>query len=346
MTTWRIVAGTIAAVIGAASGTAFTDPWLVGSDVAPAPLREVSVQFALEAHARLGPMAALSATLGKRVAVGQEMQGALAAGTERHPDICMVWATHDSTSAYLGWKVRATVRAANAEQVELDLSWSRTTAGEGVTDEGTRTVTLKLGQSHLIDVASAQADKSATCSHVTLRVAVNRQSPISSELLVHRIWMVHERGTSRWVSEPVEAIGAPGDAVAFRFRPLRWTLLGSPADAAAGGPLIEMDVRGTVTTDPGEDGRFETMFSVRRETLVGPYSTRGGGTLLATVRAGEASAVELPTAAGSAAVVMTSVPSGTLAPGLSKEGGLVRIDVGVFYAGSRTSLVMTVDRLR
>jgi hypothetical protein len=333
----RFVVGTVVAVVGASSaGRAMP--------AAPAPLRSVAVTFALEAHARLGAMAAQSASLSKKTAVGETLEATLGTGTPAGRDICAVQTT-PSEPVYLKWSVHATVRSADSEQIAIDLSWTRTTAGGEKTDGGSATITMRPGKSHLIDILSAKPGDPDTCSHVSLRMSATRFFPVSTELLLHRLWLVHERDGKRWTSDPIEAVGRAGESVPFRFRPLEWSLAGA-MDVNPSDPHVDMDVLGTVTTDVLPDGRFETMADVRRDTRFGASTLFGSGTLMMAGRLGEAGEVELPAPGGRSGVPVDGVAPGTLARGFSRRGKWLDLNVGEFFSGSKTSLVMTVERIR
>lgn len=335
----RLVVGTLVAVAGATSASG-----ALPAGAAPTPLRSVAVTFALEAHARLGAMAADSASLSRRTAVGEALDATMGTGTPASRDICMVQTT-PSEPVYLKWSVHATVRSADSEQIALDLAWARTTAGGEKTDGGTATITMRPGKSHLVDVVSAKPGDPATCSHVSLRVSATRFFPVSAELLVHRLWLVYERNGKRWTSDPIESIGRAGESMPFRFRPIEWNLAGA-VDAVPGVPHVDMDVLGTVTTEVLPDGRFETMADIKRETRFGAATQFGSGTLMMAGLLGEAGEVELPAAGGRSSVPADGVPAGALAPGFSRRGKWLDLNVGEFFSGSRTSLVMTVERLR
>jgi hypothetical protein len=246
---------------------------------------------------------------------------------------------------YLKWSVHATVRSADSEQIALDLAWTRTTAGGEKADGGAATITMRPGKSHLVDIVSTKPGDPPACSHVSLRVSATRFFPVSADLLVHRLWLVHERDGKRWTSDPIESIGRAGESLPFRFRPLEWNLSGA-MDAVPSGPHVDMDVMGTVTTEVLPDGRFETMADVKRETRFAPGSLTGSGTLMMTGRLGEAGEVELPAAGGHSSVPFDGAIAGALASGFSRRGNRLDLNVGEFFSGSKTSLVMTVERLR
>jgi hypothetical protein len=335
----RLVVGTLVAVAGATSASG-----ALPASAAPTPLRSVAVTFALEAHARLGAMAANSASLSKRTVIGEPLDATLGTGTPDGRDICMVQTT-PSDPVYLKWSVHATVRSADSEQIALDLAWTRTTAGGEKADGGAATITMRPGKSHLVDIVSTKPGDPPACSHVSLRVSATRFFPVSADLLVHRLWLVHERDGKRWTSDPIEAIGRAGESMPFRFRPLEWNLTGA-MDVNPSGPHVDMDVLGTVTTEVLPDGRFETMADVKRDTRFAASTLSGSGMLMMTGRFGEAGEVELPAAGGRSGVPVDGLPAGALAPGFSLRDKRLDLNVGEFFNGSKTSLVMTVERLR
>jgi hypothetical protein len=343
-TSTRVFVGTLMAVVSAAWAVPWTAPRVATATSAPMPLRAVTITLALEAHARRGEMAANRVSRSKRAKVGEEVEGTIGAGTPKSRDICDVQVTPDD-SLYMTWRVRTKVRSADSDRIQLDLSWTRTIAGDGVTAEGSATVTVAPGRSHLIDIVAANPGDEGMCSHVGLRVMADRANPLTGELLVHRLWLVHEQRGTRTVSEPVEAIGTVGEAVPFRFRPLRWSLAGIMVTKAPG-PQIDVDILGTVSSEPLEDGTIETMVDVKREIRFGPFSFGGWGEMMMVGRMGEAGEVELPPGGGQGVLPAESVPGGPLGPGISRKGDSIRFDSSEFFAGSRTSLVITVERLR
>jgi hypothetical protein len=308
----RLAAGVIVVIAGAGSAAGAAAGGFGTQAPAPAPLRAVSITFYVEGHERAGAMGASTVHWTNRVGVGEAVAGTFGAGIRSRRDICLVQSPADETS-YLAWKVRAVVRSVTAKRIDLDLDWSRTAAGGGIADHGSGAVTLEPGKSHLVDIVAARPGEPSACSHVSVRMAAARYSPMPSEILVHRLWLVHERDGKRWTSEPIEAIGAAGQAVTFRFRPLEWTLDGAMTSKASG-PHVDMDVFGAVTTELSPDGRFEAAVDVTRETRIDTVVTWGGGHLRMSGRLGEAGELELPARGG-------------------------------FFSGTRTSLVMTVERI-
>jgi hypothetical protein len=345
--TRHMAIATLLAAIGAASGTGAAARRAAPADPATdAAAPRISLTFVAEAHLRKGAMAAQSALSSRLATVGTEMTPALGAGTPADQDLCSVVAAYGAPEpAFLTWRVSARLRYADADRVELDLSWTRRLADGSAPEDGSDTVALRLGQSHLIDVVTARPDQPTRCSHVSLRVSATRYQPVSSELLVHRLWLVHEQGGRQWTSGPVEAIGTLGEAVAFRFRPIAWDLAGAFGTASPG-PHIEMDVRGSVTTDPGEDGEFDTSIAVKREVRFLAMTQLGSGTMHVTGRPGEAGAIELPAPVAIARLVVPDLPAGPLAPGLARRGQYIELRTGAFFGNGKTSLVLTVERLR
>jgi hypothetical protein len=340
----RVFAAAVFAVIGAAAADPVTAPRLAAAVGPATPLRAVTITLALEAHARRGEMAANRVGVSRTAKVGDEIVGTVGAGTLKSRDICDVQAAPPDT-LYMTWRVQTTVRSADSEWVHLDLAWTRTTAGTGVTAEGATTVRIAPGRSHLIDILGTDPQEERMCSHVALRVTADRSNPVTGELLVHRVWLVHEQGGVRTVSDPVEAIGTAGESVPFRFRPLRWNAAGSMVGKAPG-LQIDLDILGTINTESLPDGQLESMLDVRREIRFGPYSSMGSGKMVMAGRTGEAGEVELPPSGGLGLLPADAVPPGPLAHGFSRRGNRIRIDFSEFFAGSRTSLVISVERLR
>lgn len=339
-----VVTAAACVAVGAVTAAVVAAPRASGASGTASPLRAVTITLALEAHARRGAMGANRVSQGKRATAGDEFEGTVGAGTLESRDACDVQITPQAP-LYLTWRVRTKLRSATTDRVELDVSWTRTTAGSGAVAEGSATVAVAPGRSHLVDIISVDPKEERMCSHVALTVTVDRANSVTGELLAHRLWLVHERGGVRTVSEPIEVVGMEGEAVAFRFRPLRWNLAGSMVTTTQGAQ-IDVDVLGTVVSEASGDGRVETTVDVRRETTLSPYSARGSGTMVMTGQMGEAGEVELPLFAGLGVLPADRFPAGPLARGLTRNDNRVRVDFSQFFADSRTSLVITVERLR
>jgi hypothetical protein len=340
----HVSAALVFASVAAWSGSALVAPRTLDASEPAVSLRAVTVTFAVEAHDRRGEMAAYRASMSKRFQVGDEMEGTLGTGSLKRPDICHVQVPA-STSAYLRWSVKVRVRSADTERVEIDLAWSRTTGGTETVDEGTRTIVVPVGGSHLVDIVPARSDEKTNCSHVGVRLGTSRVALEADGLLLHRLWLVHEQGGARTVSDPFEAIGAAGESVPFRFKPLRWNLAGVPV-TRGNETNIELDVLGTVTSEPREDGVIETTLHVTRQAGVGATRFGGAGNLVMAARMGESGEIQLPKAGGQGTLRTISIPDGPLAAGFSRGEGELRFNLEDFFRESRTSLVLTVERLR
>jgi hypothetical protein len=343
----RVFTAALFAVVGAAAASPGTAPRVGTPAQGAVPLRGVTITVSLEAHARNGEMALPRVTAVDRVTVGGRTDRTVGAGPAGTRDICDVQVTpeHDQ---YMTWRVQTTLRSADSERIELDLAWARAVAGSGTTSEGSATVTLTPGRSHLIDVVGTDPSQGLTCNYVTLRLTASRVPPSSRELFLHRLWLVREQDGIRTVSDPMEGIGPAGEEVAFRFRPLRWNLAGAMVSTGPG-TLIDIDITGTVASESLHDGSIETTITVKREisrSNDGGSSRSGRGTLVMIGRAGEAGEVELPPERGEIQVSSDGQPLGPLARGLRRQGQYVLLDFTQFLAGSRTLLVVTVERLR
>jgi hypothetical protein len=345
--TRRLTVGVLVAVAGATSATGViaggTSPQ---ASEPPTILRSASVTFIVEGHARSGAMADSSARASMRPKVGDAVDSAFGAGSPAHPDICLVQTGATETEpAYVEWRVHARLLYADSERVELDVAWTRRAFDDSAVEKGSGTITLKTGQSHLIDIVSARPGDVTRCSHVSLRVTASRYSPVSKDLLVHRLWLVHEQGGQKWTSEPVEAIGSVGEPIPFRFRPLRWNLAGV-FGATSPGPHVEMDVLGSVTTDTADDGRRETRVDLKREVRIQAVTMFGSGAMRIEDRLGETGVIELPVPGGNCSVEATDLPAGPLAAGVARRGKFVEIRSDKFFSGAKTSLVLTVEQVR
>jgi hypothetical protein len=340
----RVFTAALFAVLGAAAADPVTAPRAQVTAQTAVPLRGVTMSITLDVHAKNGEMAASRVSASRRISVGDEYDGRIGAGTFTVHDLCDAKVT-PGDDLYMTWRVRATLRSASSERIEFDLSWTRTTAGLGVTAEGNGTVAIPPGRSHLIDIVATDPAENRRCTHVGLRITADRANPSWGGQFAHRLWLVHEQGGNRSVSDPLDVVGDEGESLAFRFRPLRWTASGAPAMKTQAS-LLDIEVWGTILSEPTDGGNITTAVLVRRGTRTRHGSSSGSGTMVMVGPPGEAGELELPQFRGKTTVFKDEVPPGPLSRALTPSGEDYRVDLSQFFAGSRTSLVIEVERTR
>jgi hypothetical protein len=245
---------------------------------------------------------------------------------------------------FINWTAEATLKRAEPEQVEIEISWHRSGRAAPLAGD-VRTVFLRDGQSHLLDVVAAEPTNPTRCSHVSFLVTANLAPQPADALLAHRIWLVVERDGGRLTSGPVEVVGPPGRPVAFRVRPLTWPL-GGLRGTAQGTPEVAMEVEGRLTAKLVETGDVEATLHVARRLQLGGWSG-GSGTMTIRGPVGQAVTVGVPAPGGVA--VLRSIGSGAttaLPHGVTRTGDDLHISLTEYFAATRTALVFVTERIR
>lgn len=143
------------------------------------------------------------------------------------------------------------------------------------------------------------------------------------------------------VARQRDLVGPQGEPVPFRLRPLRWSVDGEAADDAAA--AIEMDIAGTVAGRLLPNGRLSVLLRAAPQVVFGQSAVAGRATKSLVMASGETVEVVLPAPAG---IVrrdrVDSAPGVTLESDVSFDGAWTVLDLGAFFSGTRTSLLVTV----
>jgi hypothetical protein len=355
----RLFAATLFGVALAASGALsiatgrpFLTPGAEGGGQSASPPR-VRVTVDAAATLRWGATGRPSAADVQSVPVGGSFTATVSARWPDGAKVCEVTGGHgdqedqEDEGGYR-WRVAGTVRGADAGRVTLELRWQRVGVpeGEAATQPGDRrTVTLREGELHILDLVHADPGSASLCANVVVRVtaAVAEPSPHTHAWLAYDLWLVHEGADGGRATRHLELAGEAGRPVSFQFAPLRWSLAGSPADAAAQ-DSVNLAVSGALRGELRPDGSVDLVLEAVRTLSLRADRASGQGRKTFTVRPGDTVAIEVPGPVG----VLTStleVPlerTGQWAPGVQAHEGGVTVDAGPFFKGSRWLLVLTV----
>jgi hypothetical protein len=352
----RLFAATLLGVALAASGAlsiatgrpSLTPGGRGGGQSASPPRVRVTVDAT--ATLRSGATGRPSAADAQSVPVGG---GFTAAVSARWPDgakVCEVTGGRGDQEDEGGyrWRIAGTVRGADAGRVTLELRWLRVgvPGGEAATQPGDRrTVTLREGELHVLDLVHADPGSASPCANVLVRVSAALAEPPSHThaWLTYDLWLVHEGADGGRGTRHLELAGEAGRPVSFQFAPLRWSLAGGPADAAAQ-DSVNLAVSGALRGEPRPDGSIDLVLEAVRTLSLRADRASGQGRKAFTVLPGDTVAIEVPGPVG----VLTSTLEGPLertepwAPGVRAHEGGVTVDAGPFFKGSRWLLVLTV----
>jgi hypothetical protein len=323
---------------------------LTGAEPAPQPQGDVVA--AVRANVRIealttpidGPTGVQRLEARATLAPQEQSTRYLAAGNPASGDLCDSMAFTDkspATPSLYDWRVSTRVVEVTAGSTTVRVGWNRSKAG--VREEsGTRTVTLRPGDRHVLDFVPSPSATPDGCSSVLLQVAAD---PDQQDVqLAYDVWLLHEgRAGRRWSHQRVPARAT--EEARFSLPPIAWSPGGEAADAddvAA----VRLGVKGSIRATLSPGGLVDVIVSASRTLSWHGRGWAEGGRQAYRSKVGESASIQLPDPAAAAAI---EVPGATwaapAAPGveLRNGGGVVRF--GTFFAGSRTSLVIVVTRV-
>lgn len=249
------------------------------------------------------------------------------------------------------WRIQLTVRAHSLESTTLDIDWTRY---DGQTDPpqaiggGKRTVVLRPGERHVLEVVDLSA-RNIDATNAFIEVewpSDDEPRPEFGDMaMAYDVWLVHETAAGQKISRRLVLAGRDGQSVPFAFKPLLFPLgAEQPWDGTAG--LMQMILDGSLKVRAKADGTFDLVVDTKR-TLMSMPGMRAvqGGTKLVNAKTEETVAIELPELLKG----FNDAPQGTLLPARPRPGVVqsdrgVRINWKEYFAGTKTSLLVTVYR--
>jgi hypothetical protein len=250
--------------------------------------------------------------------------------------------------------------------------------GARYSDPERRTIVLKSGERHVIDFFPAPRGVSSRCANLVLDVSATVPDPPGADRarLAWDVWLVHKDRAGREWRQHQYATAAPRSPLTTLFDPLAWTLSGATAtDGSLHAPIrleAVTSVRGLARPDGKIDVvvRYYWYVGAGRRPQVGPADRTGGGggrpgattagqdgnpRPVRAVTSGGARLLQMDDGQTISFVVplpdqdlgLETPPSGTgtpLAPGVTVAGPTTTVDLEKFFAGTETSLIVTVKR--
>lgn len=273
-------------------------------------------------------------------------------------------------SAVNVWRVRYRVLSVTMASITVALEWTRDTAtAPGALERAagdSRTVTLKEGESHTLDVVGSRdsSDRCAKNLRVDVNAVVSEDPRFAGERLSYDLWFVDEAPGRNAESRHVVATGRQGEKVEFSFPSVRWSVPGARF-AKGGEAQVAGDVSGSLRGRLRDDGSIDLYLEARRDLGVTSAAEprRGGigdgGRKALRVRPEETLGLVLPSATGSNTQSLDGTwGSTTGAPGTTSSGRAepvptngvavtkeaVSVDFARFFAGHTMSLRLTARR--
>jgi hypothetical protein len=286
---------------------------------------------------------------GSEMAVGDSHTWAICAGADGEARAAGGVSLGCASEYWHKWTFHVTLVSTDTDAVTFDLDWERAETNEGsrrAVAGDHRRITLRQGERHVLDFVPSASAGSRVASMVIEVTAVPVEDPaIAEQRLAYDLWLVHETANGAKVTRRTTMTGRQGEKVPFALPSVSLPLdAGAPSEADS--PL-RMHVQGSVTGRAGSDGTTQVALeaTVEHRSPVGRSSPPGGLETF-TAKLGEAIAVELLTSGGQSAWR----PQPGTAPAKPRPGvtvtadGLVRVDHKVFFAGTKTSIIVTVRK--
>ena len=290
--------------------------------------------------------------------------------------------TGPNIDAWPVWQLDARVAAAKrrfvgSDVVTLDLTWSRVDrVGNAVRlpKPERRTVVLASGARHIIDFFAAPGDVSSRCANLVLDVSASVPEPpgVERARLAWDVWLVHKDRTGREWRQHQYATVASQSPLTTLFDPLAWTLSGEMVTDGRSGASLRLETVTSVRGWARSDGKVDV--AVQYHWLIGDWvsaidrSGESGGrsgtappeeggpprpvravtsgwmnTLQMENGQTVSFAVQLPDK-NLSVETPPSVGGRPLALGVTVAGKATTIDLEKFFAGTETSVILTLKR--
>ncbi len=243
------------------------------------------------------------------------------------------------------WWIKARALPSEVGKASLELDWehwySERRGSFRKVGGDVRTLTMREGESHVLDFVDMPPNAETHCSRnalIRVVVTVEEDPTLAEEKIAYDLWYEHRDAQGRATIRRYQAVGKQGERLDYRFLPLRFPAPGLTLPDGSGiDSILEISgsLRGRVRADGTIEVRLDASRWVDAERAGDPR--RGGigdgGEKVFSVTQGETVRMELPeTSRGRTGLVV--------------EGREFWVDNGQFYAGHRDALVLTVSRER
>ena len=212
--------------------------------------------------------------------------------------------------------------------------------------ENVQEVTLRSDQRHVLNSLPSDSSKSR-CSNVLLEISAERRDEPTwvGAAIDYDVWLVHKGGARQEWREHRTLDGGQRERVSVRFGKLRWSLDGTPVDAATAESALEMRAIGELASWIRPDGLIDLELGGYMGIGGGGGWYTAGGFRHVTVADGETVAFVLPEPSGKLTIAPTAADMRS-GRGVSVQAGKVVLDLKQFFDGTRTSILLTPRRRR
>jgi len=247
------------------------------------------------------------------------------------------------------------------EEIQLRVDWKRLDrAGDdlAISNAGTREMTLREGQTHMLDfIPEPERDRGQVCHEnvlVDLTAKVREDPELATESLHYELWFIDESPEGSRTAR-LSTFGKQGEPVDIRFEPLRWRIAEDVFDGEEDAHLV-LELSGRLRGRLRRDGSVDVELGVSRWLGVAPENgprpggIGDGGRKVFSVALGETVKMVLPDPGpnGSHALRRTDDGRGrTLLPpsrGVVLTGETIRVQNAPFFDGHEMSFLLTVTR--
>ncbi len=254
------------------------------------------------------------------------------------------------SKAAMAWLVKVRPVAVEIDTAQLDIDWQRFENAGGVSHRiagDRRTVTMRRGQRRVLDLVQSRG--TGTLANVVVEIEVTGVTdPAYSDVsLAYDLWFVEEDAAGQKVARRLAVTGGQGERVPFSFAPIEYSL-----NRSGRGPKVNASIDVVLSGDLAgrlrPDGTLDVTVTASRvlRCVGGGAVSRESGTRDYNVRTGGTIALELPAPDGSCGLPDPVATSDSPKPGVSVLDGKTWVSFDKFFAGARTSLVLTVGRAR
>jgi hypothetical protein len=233
----------------------------------------------------------------------------------------------DVERAAAHWAVSARLVSIEQDTITFDLRWTRvvndpTLDPNTAMEESTR-VSMRDGASGILDLVRAPTPSDDRCASFALSLGTSFGSQIHDAAIAYDLWLVHTDRDGQRTTERFQGQTRQGEDLAYQFRPMSYTGVGTRA-ADGKGPL-RLSMTGTIRGRVRTDGLIDLAIDGWRVVSYEHGSGGTGGRKLLTVSDGETVEVEMPSP-----MLIT----------LDRMGEMSKV-----FAGHRTAIRVTARRI-
>ena len=246
-----------------------------------------------------------------------------------------------------GWDVGVTLVEIRAEEITLDLEWSRFEDDDEATNFDRETVVLGHGDTRVLDFAAADGETEPGSRNFLVEVEAKRINPIASKI-VGELWLVHEAPNGEVHSERV----ALPSFEAGEYQPykLEGLFVPMPGVHLFGEPLsLQLSAAGRIIAWNMAGDSFEVVSSLRVSLALLKDGQRrgsisGGGEKRFLMDSDDTAALEFPLPDGRFAFAAKDVQlDDATTPGLERVVDRIQIQPEKVFQGHQFWLALTLE---